>query len=268
VLLVGGISCVPMVSRMLVTNAGFNIPGQIDQSMEPQTAVACGAAVYAAQLCPKSKDRIPKLALVDVAPLDIGVDLFGDRFSSVIHRGNQIPGTYSSRFVTCYNDQKTLPFSIYEGCRKIASLNKYLGSFRVTGLPDGAASDVGVKLKMELDDDGILNVEAEHDNGRLERMEIDYGGKKTVGLGLEKMLRQAEVNRVGDTKHFEKESALGDFHTKIQKKKYKCQNGRILAVCEEYERWMELNKQTADVAQIQTKLAQFIIATFMESSSY
>jgi len=257
VLLVGGTSRIPLVRRMLVEEAGFDRPGQVDSSLECDTAVARGAAVYAAQLCGK--------AIIDEASLDcatalpIGTYFSGDRFCEIIPRFALIPSKCTKKLSTTKNDQFSFQFKIYEGVRMVASANRLLGSWTVNGLPSGAAGDVFVSLTLELDRNGILHASAEHENGRQQMPPIDYSEQRATGSAVQRMLDEAKEHESADKEQCERKQAMSLLKMVVQKAKYKCVNRSILDLCSEVDGWIESNKQPTP-ALVRGKHDEFILA--------
>ncbi|XP_058736660.1 heat shock 70 kDa protein 4-like [Vicia villosa] len=202
VVLVGGSSRIPKVKQLL---QDFFKGKELCKSINPDEAVAYGAAVQAALLSEGFKN-VPILVLSDVTPLSLGISLHGDIMSVVIPRNTSVPFKNTQGYVTFSDNQSSVPFSVYEGERVIATENNLLGMFdlKVPLAPRG----LPIKVCFTIDADGILNVSAEeetscyrngititNENGRLSREEI------------ERMIQDAENFKVQDMKFKEKVEA-------------------------------------------------------------
>ncbi|CAH9110276.1 unnamed protein product [Cuscuta epithymum] len=181
VVLVGGSTRIPKVQELL--EALFE-EKKVCKSVNPDEAVASGAAFHAAKLTGICIGVNKDVVLVDVAPLSLGIELKGGAMSVVIPRNTPIPTKITRKDYKTSNDNQTrCLFSVYEGEMPVAKDNNFLGEFRLTGVPPGNAK---LNVSFEIDCDGILTVTAElvgSDNwnqititshsGRLSKEEID-----------------------------------------------------------------------------------------------
>ncbi|MCI11702.1 heat-shock protein, partial [Trifolium medium] len=215
VVLVGGSSRIPKVKQLL---HDFFMGKELSKSINPDEAVAYGAAVQAALLTDGFKN-VPNMVLRDVTPLSLGKEDVGDIMSVVIPRNTSIPVKKTNTYVTVNDNQSFVLIEVYEGERIIASENNLLGFFRISiplaprGLP--------IKVCFSIDVDGILNVSAEeetsgnkkdititNENGRLSREEID------------RMIQEAENFKAQDMKFKKKveaRNALDDYLYNVRK---------------------------------------------------
>ncbi|KAL1293122.1 hypothetical protein AAHE18_19G049400 [Arachis hypogaea] len=205
VVLVGGSSRIPKVQELLQE---FFEGKELFTSINPDEAVAYGAAVAAALLNGGIKSSAPNLVLQDVTPLSLGIATIGDVMSIVIPRNTTIPVKKSKTFWTTCDNQSSVLEEIYEGERTRASDNNLLGQFRLSGIPP-APKDHPVSICFDLDADGILSVTSEekttgiknqititNDKGRLSQEEI------------ERLIEEAERYKVEDDKFLEKVKAM------------------------------------------------------------
>ncbi|CAH9123602.1 unnamed protein product [Cuscuta epithymum] len=181
VVLVGGSTRIPKVQELL--EALFE-EKKVCKSINPDEAVASGAAFHAAKLTGICIGVNKDVVLVDVAPLSLGIELKGGAMSVVIPRNTPIPTKITRKDYKTSNDNQTrCLFSVYEGEMPVAKDNNFLGEFCLTGVPPGNAK---FNVSFEIDCDGILIVTAElvgSDNwnqiiitshsGRLSKEEID-----------------------------------------------------------------------------------------------
>ncbi len=165
VLLVGGSTYIPAVWELVADATNL----QPRQEIHPSEAVALGAGVQAAIIAGQPIEAI----LVDVTPHSLGIEVAEmtwrgwayDRYSVLLHRNTTIPVTKEEVYYTLHPDQDTVHLKIYQGEEPVASKNKLLGDFTITGLkPERPGELAQVTVKFSLDINGILHVTA-HDRG-------------------------------------------------------------------------------------------------------
>ncbi|XP_058739389.1 heat shock 70 kDa protein 4-like [Vicia villosa] len=203
VVLVGGSSRIPKVQNLLQS---FFIGKDIFKSINPDEAVAYGAAVQAALLSGGIK-TVPNLTLQDVIPLSLGTSIHGDIMDIVIPRNTSFPVKKTKQYVTCKDNQTSVLNEVYEGERLIASENKLLGFFRISVPP--APRGLPHKVCFAIDADGILNVSCE---------DVTSGNKKDITITNEngrlstdeirRMIQEAEDFKAEDMKFKKKVEAI------------------------------------------------------------
>jgi len=203
VVLVGGSSRIPKVQQLL---QDFFKGKDLCSSINPDEAVAYGAAVQAALLCEGIKN-VPNLVLQDVTPLSLGVSIVGDVMSVVIPRNTSIPVKKTKTYVTIEDNQSCVSIEVYEGERMIASENNLLGLFNLSvrraprGLP--------IKECFTIDADGILNVSAEEEtSGNKKDITITNENGRLSSEEIERMIQEAEHFKAEDMKHVKKVRAM------------------------------------------------------------
>ncbi|PNX59606.1 heat shock protein, partial [Trifolium pratense] len=169
-------------------------------SINPDEAVAYGAAVQAALLC-EGIGKSKSLVLRDVTPLSLGTSIRGNVLSVVIPRNTSIPAKETNVYVTTEDNLSTMSFKVYEGERLKASENNVLGSFKIS-IPPAPRGQIPVVVTFSIDLDGILNVSAKEETG---------GNKKEITITNEKgrlsaddvqrMIQEAEFFMAEDIKH-------------------------------------------------------------------
>ncbi|CAN0880652.1 Heat shock 70 kDa protein BIP2 [Linum grandiflorum] len=158
IVLVGGSTRIPKVRDMLKEMFGGKEPCE---GVNPDEAVAYGAAVLGAQLSGNSAINGHGFALFDVTPLSLGVSVRGGLMSIVIPRNSTIPANMSSNYTTVSDQQTSLTFTVFQGERALAKDCLKLGSFLLAGIPPAPRGVPSVAVTFDIDVDGILSVTAE-----------------------------------------------------------------------------------------------------------
>ncbi|NCR72816.1 MAG: molecular chaperone DnaK [Microcystis aeruginosa LG13-12] len=187
VILVGGSTRMPAVQQLI---SRFFSAGQIDRSVNPDEAVALGAAIQAGVLGGEVEDVL----LLDVTPLSLGIETLGEIFTKIIDRNTTIPTSKSQTFSTAADGQTSVEIHILQGERSIAQDNKTLGKFLLTGIPPAPRGVPQIEVTFEIDVNGILKVSAsDQGTGKEQSILISHtGGLKTDEI--EKMRLEAEKN--------------------------------------------------------------------------
>ncbi|XLR43097.1 heat shock cognate 70 kDa protein-like [Arachis duranensis] len=205
VVLVGGSSRIPKVQELL--QEFFN-GKELCKSINPDEAVAYGAAVKAALLTGGSKSSAPNLVLQDVTPLSLGKATMGDVMSVVIPRNTTFPVKKSETFFTVQDNQSHVLEEIYEGERTRASDNNLLGRYTLSGIPP-APKGHPVSICFDLDADGILIVTSEEKtNGNKNQITITNDKGRLSQEEIERLIEEAERYKVEDDKFLEKANSI------------------------------------------------------------
>lgn len=193
IILVGGSTRIPAVQEALREFFNGKTP---DRSVNPDEAVALGAAIQAGVLGGEVKD----LLLLDVTPLSLGIETLGEVFTKVIERNTTIPTSKSQVFSTATDGQTSVEIHVLQGERAMARDNKSLGKFLLAGIPPAPRGVPQIEVSFEIDVNGILKVAAQ-DKGtsREQSIRITNTGGLTPGE-VERMRQEAEVYAEEDRK--------------------------------------------------------------------
>jgi molecular chaperone DnaK len=185
VILVGGSTRMPAVQQLI---SRFFSAGQIDRSVNPDEAVALGAAIQAGVL----GGEVEAILLLDVTPLSLGIETLGEVFTKIIDRNTTIPTSKSQVFSTAADGQTSVEIHVLQGERAMARDNKTLGKFLLTGIPPAPRGMPQIEVAFEIDVNGILKVAAsDQGTGKEQSIVISHtGGLKPNEI--EKMRLEAE----------------------------------------------------------------------------
>ncbi len=182
VILVGGQTRMPLVQRVVEEFFGKKPHAGIN----PDEVVAVGAAIQASIATGEMKDK-KDIVLVDVVPLSLGVATLGDIFDVVIPKNTPIPVKKTKIYTTAQDNQTMVTVEVYQGERKIASQNRLLGRFDLTGIPPAPRGVPQIEVTFELDTNGILHVSA---------VEKSTGRKADIKIHARTGLTEEEIKRM------------------------------------------------------------------------
>ncbi|HXB26398.1 MAG TPA: molecular chaperone DnaK [Gemmatimonadaceae bacterium] len=195
VILVGGQTRMPKVQEIVKNFFGK----EPNKSVNPDEVVAIGAAVQGAVLTGEQKDVL----LLDVTPLSLGIETLGGVTTVLIPRNTTIPTKKTETFSTADDNQTTVEIHVLQGERELASYNKTIGKFQLTGIPPAPRGMPQVEVTFDIDANGILHVAAKDKaTGKEQKIRIEASS----GLSdneIDRMVKDAEKNAADDKKRRE-----------------------------------------------------------------